>query len=157
MEPRGTKPKPTAIKLLEGVTRKDRLNMNEPKPSPLMPECPEWLGKVAKQEWERKSKELYDMQILTVIDDNLLALYCYMYSIIVECKEIIDEAGGIEKYCEGKNSQTQPVVTMMFKAIDNLKSLGSQFGMSPSSRTRIDVKMPEEEDSIMQRLIDGTY
>ncbi len=153
MEPRGTKPKSTSIKLLEGVTRKDRLNLNEPKPRPLMPECPKWLDKVGKAEWDRKSKELYDMGVLTIVDDTFLGLYCHMYSIIVECKKIIDEAGGIEKYTKDRNSQTQPVVSMMWKAIDNLKSFGASLGMSPSSRERIEIKPNADEDSVMEELI----
>ena len=39
----GRKPKPTAIKELEGNPGKRKLNKKEPKPEKGMPVCPEWL------------------------------------------------------------------------------------------------------------------
>ena len=39
----GRKPKPTAIKKLEGNPGKRKLNTKEPIPAKGMPECPQWL------------------------------------------------------------------------------------------------------------------
>lgn len=39
----GPKPKPTAIKILEGNPGKRPLNLNEPKPQRIAPECPVYL------------------------------------------------------------------------------------------------------------------
>ena len=44
----GRKPKPTAIKKLEGNPGKRKLNKNEPVPAKGMPECPDWLLPEAK-------------------------------------------------------------------------------------------------------------
>jgi len=49
----GPKPKPTAIKILEGNPGKRPLNLNEPKPLQIAPECPDWLLAEAKKEWNR--------------------------------------------------------------------------------------------------------
>lgn len=38
--------KPTALKLLEGDIHKKRMNMNEPKPRPIVPDPPKWLEEV---------------------------------------------------------------------------------------------------------------
>lgn len=38
---RGKKPKPTNLKILEGNPGKRPLNLNEPKPIPIAPECPD--------------------------------------------------------------------------------------------------------------------
>ena len=51
----GRKPKPTAIKELEGNPGKRKLNNKEPKPDKGMPVCPEWLPPEAKAEWKHKS------------------------------------------------------------------------------------------------------
>jgi phage terminase small subunit len=45
MQP-GTKPKPTKLKLIEGVG-KHRINHDEPKPRPVAPECPDFLSDTA--------------------------------------------------------------------------------------------------------------
>ena len=39
----GRKPKPTAVKKLEGNPGKRKLNTKEPVPAKGMPDCPEWL------------------------------------------------------------------------------------------------------------------
>ena len=51
----GRKPKPTAIKKLEGNPGKRKLNTKEPIPAKGMPNCPEWLMPEAKKEWERRA------------------------------------------------------------------------------------------------------
>ncbi len=72
----GTKPKPTALKLLEGNPGKRPLPMNEPKPAPTAPKCPSWLHKDAKKEWKRISTELERLGLLTQVDMAALAGYC---------------------------------------------------------------------------------
>ena len=47
----GRKPKPTALKKLEGNPGKRKLNTKEPVPGKGMPDCPKWLLPVAKEEW----------------------------------------------------------------------------------------------------------
>ena len=41
MATRGRKPKPTALKLLEGNPSRRALNKNEPQPPTSIPECPD--------------------------------------------------------------------------------------------------------------------
>ena len=48
---KGRKPKPTAIKILEGNPRKRKLNTKEPRPKKIAPKCPVWLDVEAKREW----------------------------------------------------------------------------------------------------------
>ena len=45
----GRKPKPTAIKELEGNPGKRKLNKHEPKPIKRAPPCPKWLTDDAKR------------------------------------------------------------------------------------------------------------
>jgi len=58
MATRGRKPKPTALKVLEGNPGKRPLNLNEPKPEKKASKCPSWLEPEAKKEWRRMSKTL---------------------------------------------------------------------------------------------------
>lgn len=68
MGTRGRKPKPTAIKVLEGNPGKRPLNANEPKPEKKSPKCPSWLEPEAKKEWRRMAKVLERLGVLTEID-----------------------------------------------------------------------------------------
>ena len=58
MAQRGRKPKPTAVKVLEGNPGKRSLNTGEPKPEKKAPRCPSWLEEEAKKEWKRMAKQL---------------------------------------------------------------------------------------------------
>ena len=49
----GRKPKPAAVKKLEGNPGKRKLNTKEPNPGKGMPDCPAWLLPEAKTEWIR--------------------------------------------------------------------------------------------------------
>ena len=64
----GRRPKPTAMKKLEGNPGKRKLNMVEPMPEKGMPECPKWLLPEAKVEWSRLCQKLSEKGVLTEID-----------------------------------------------------------------------------------------
>jgi len=42
--------------------------------------------------------------------------------------------------------QTSPYVWIYNKALEQIRSFGSEFGLSPSSRTRIKVVKPDEDE-----------
>ena len=79
MAQRGRKPKPTAIKELEGNPGKRPLNDAEPKPERKAPPCPKWLEPEAKKEWRRLSKQLEQIGVLTEVDQAAFASYCQAY------------------------------------------------------------------------------
>ena len=63
MAVRGRKPKPTALKVLEGNPGHRPLNKKEPMPKGKLPRCPELLEEDAKKEWKRLGKVLAEMGI----------------------------------------------------------------------------------------------
>ena len=67
MATRGRKPKPTAMKELEGNPGKHPLNTSEPKPNKKAPACPKWLEPEAKKEWRRLAKQMEAIGILTLM------------------------------------------------------------------------------------------
>lgn len=76
----GRKPKPTAVKKLEGNPGKRKLNTKEPVPGKGMPDCPKWLLPDAREEWKRLSEKLNQMGVLTEIDRSAFAAYCQSYA-----------------------------------------------------------------------------
>ena len=68
MATRGRKPKPTALKLLEGNPGKRPLNGREPVPPRAALKCPAWLLPEAKKEWKRLAPALEAMGVLTMAD-----------------------------------------------------------------------------------------
>ena len=76
----GRKPKPTAMKELEGNPGKRKLNKKEPMPGKGMPDCPKWLLPDAQEEWKRLSEKLNQMGVLTEVDRSAFAAYCQSYA-----------------------------------------------------------------------------
>ena len=81
MATRGRKPKPTAIKLLEGNPGRRPLNEHEPVPPKATIKCPAWLEPEAKKEWKRLAPALESMGVLTSVDISAFAGYCQAYGI----------------------------------------------------------------------------
>ena len=79
MATRGRKPKPTAMKILEGNPGKRPLNVNEPVPPVGNIKCPTWLLPEAKKEWKRLAPSLEAMGVLTMADLTAFEGYCQAY------------------------------------------------------------------------------
>ena len=91
MATRGRKPKPTAMKELEGNPGKHPLNTSEPKPNKKAPACPKWLEPEAKKEWRRLAKQMEAIGILTEVDMAAFAGYCQAYARWKEAEEVITQ------------------------------------------------------------------
>ena len=83
---RGRKPKPTAVKLMDGNPGKRRINGAEPKPPRSLPDCPAHLSAEAKAEWHRLAKSLNGIGLLTQVDRATMAGYCQCYGRWVEAE-----------------------------------------------------------------------
>lgn len=141
---RGRKPKPTAVKELGGNPGKRKLNKNEPKPDVEIPPCPAHLTGVAKEEWERVTQLLRSMGVIAEIDRAVLAAYCSAYKDYVNAEKALEEEGDIIFY-ESGNAAQNPRVGIKNKAIEKMVKIAAEFGMTPSSRSRLEVEVPNEQ------------
>lgn len=136
MATRGRKPKPTALKVLEGNPGKRPLNIDEPKPKKKAPKCPSWLEPEAKKEWRRMSKTLEQIGVLTQVDGAAFAGYCQAYARWKEAEEFLTKHGTIFKTPSGYIQQV-PQVSIAQTYLKIMKDFCSEFGLTPSARTRI--------------------
>ena len=136
MAQRGRKPKPTALKELEGNPGKRQLNINEPKPLAKAPSCPKWLDPEAKKEWKRLSKKMEQIGILTEIDMAAFAGYCQAYARWKAAEEFISKHGAIVKTPSGYWQQV-PQVSIAQQYMKAMQKFAEQFGLTPAARSRI--------------------
>ncbi len=141
--PGGRPPKPTVIKILAGNPGKRPLNKAEPKPKPVAPKCPAWLSKEAKREWKRVAPELERLGLLTVVDGGALAAYCQAYARWREAEEAIKREGLVVQTGTGY-LMPHPAVKIAEKAQQLIKAFCTEFGLTPSSRSRM--SLPEAKD-----------
>lgn len=142
----GRKPTPTALKQLRGNPGKRPLNENEPKPRAVLPRCPAHLSAEARAEWRRMAGKLYQLGLLTELDSSALALYCQAFGRWVQAEGKLKEFGLLIKTPNDYPAQS-PYLSIANKCIEQMKGLLGEFGMTPSSRSRIVVPpLPEEDD-----------
>ncbi len=157
MAQRGRKPKPTAIKELEGNPGKRQLNTNEPKPAARAPSCPKWLEPDAKKEWRRLSKQMEQLGILTEVDMAAFAGYCQAYARWKAAEEFISKHGAIVKTPSGYWQQI-PQVSIAQQYLKQMNKFCEQFGLTPASRSRIiaNVQQTEYMDE-MDKILGGDF
>lgn len=110
--------------------------------------CPEWLkDKTAKKEFKRIADELKQIDLISNLDVDLLAMYCQAY---VQYQKVIKEMEGqdlsITKY--DKNNRPyqveNPLIKIQLKYSDEMKKIASQMGLSISSRLKLAVPTPKD-------------
>lgn len=152
---RGRKPKPTALKLLQGNPGKRPIDANEPQPAvpagDRAPYAPRFLCDEGKAEWRRIIGYLLEAGLYTEVDRTALAMYCQAFGRWIEAEKQVDERGPICTSDNG-NLYQNPWVAIANKRWDQVRKVMAEFGMTPSSRTRVTVAMPEEKDELEQLL-----
>lgn len=156
MAQRGRKPKPTAVKVLEGNPGKRSLNTEELKPEKKAPRCPSWLEEEAKKEWKRMSKQLEHLGILTEIDMAAFAGYCQAYARWKEAEEYISRQGTVVETPSGYLQQV-PQVSIAQTYLKIMNRFCEQFGLTPSARSRVvtDNGQDKESDEMELLLVKG--
>lgn len=152
---RGPAPKPTVLKILSGNPGKRPINQDEPKPKPIAPKCPSWLDKEAKREWKRVAPELERLGLLTIVDGAALAAYCQAYVRWKQAEEIIKREG-MTVTTETGYIMPHPAVKIAEKAQQLIKAFCAEFGLTPSSRSRMSLPEKREEDEFEEFLHRGT-
>lgn len=141
----GRKPLPTNVKIFRGNPGKRPLNENEPQPAPGAPSCPHHLQDEARKEWHRIVKDLQPLGLLTRIDRAALAGYCDAYGRWAQASEGLAKTGMLVKAPSGYPI-LNPLLSIINAALAQMKAFLTEFGMTPSSRSRISANNAQETD-----------
>jgi P27 family predicted phage terminase small subunit len=146
------RPKPTALRVIEGNRSGRPLPKNEPKPRRGLPPAPSHLDAVARAEWERVTPELQAIGMLTVIDGAVLAAYCMAFSRWSEAESAIARmkardqlTGALMIKTSNGNAIQNPLVGTANKAMLLMARFAVEYGLTPAARAHIDA-MPRDDD-----------
>lgn len=130
------KPLPTNLKAFKKTERKCRVNELEPMPDSdrIMP--PEELTPAALKHWDLVVEQLKAAGIMTNLDNQALGIYCEAYTRWAEANAKIAEHGMVIKAPSGYPVQS-PYLSISNRAFEQMRAMLSEFGMTPSSRSRI--------------------
>jgi P27 family predicted phage terminase small subunit len=115
------------------------LSKNGLQPLAIIDPPPDALDNIAKEEWARICPILYNNGLYTNIDSTMLALYCSSFSRWVRAQAKVDKDGEILKTTNGHPIRN-PWLDISNKCWKQIKDSLVEFGMTPSSRSRFDVK-----------------
>jgi len=135
---RGREPTPTRLRQLRGNPGKRTLNGQEPRPVVRAPPCPRELSPVAKKEWRRLAHQLNVMKLMTDLDRAILAAYCQAYALWAEAVSALRKYGTMVKSPSGFPMQS-PYVAVANKQAELMIHIAVEFGLTPSSRSRLAV------------------
>ena len=109
-------------------------------------------GAVAKREWKRLVKMLLRLRVLTEADGLALANLCQAWSTLVKAQIKLNETGLLLKTPSGYVQQS-PLLGIVNSNIDTVLKLSREFGLTPSSRGRLQVEPEPKPESTIGRLL----
>lgn len=130
----GPRPKTKEQKLAQGEKRKCRLpddNILEFPTTNTVPDPPKWLKKEGKAVWNEIAPALHAQRVLTTADVYALGHLCQLHQEMVE-----DIKKGIKPTAADRSQ---------------LRMYFSEFGMTPSSRTRIGISGDGKKENPFKR------
>ncbi|WP_018000075.1 phage terminase small subunit P27 family [Paracoccus sp. N5] len=140
----GRKPLPTQLKLVKGTARPHRMNPAEPQPVVAVPPAPDHLDDAAAAKFTEMAELLARHGVMTELDVGALARYVVIWRRWLEAEAEVKRRGPVVKTVGGNIIQN-PFLAVANKCLAQMGQIESEFGMTPSSRTR--VRMAEPTDT----------
>jgi P27 family predicted phage terminase small subunit len=148
----GPRPKPTELKLLQGIVDPRRVNEAEPKPTEGDVKPPYRLRKPAAAVWRRLAPDLIAKGVLTQWDVDQFAVYCDAVATYRECRERLETDGYTARGSAGGVIKS-PYWQIARDAASIMTTVGARFGLTPSDRSSIAIDKPDTEPRDASRLL----
>lgn len=135
-------PRPATLKLLEGRAPGRDSGGRKVEPTPAFvryaPEKPDTLSVEAARHWDEIMPELERLELVNPTNIGGLVMMCETWSRHVEALRILGEEGIL---IDGPQGHVRhPAVQIAEKSSSEYRQWASQFGITPSSETRLGVK-----------------
>lgn len=119
-------------------------------PDAVAPEPPEWIDGAALEKWHDMVAQLEPLGLVTTIDRDALARYCDTWAWWRKCREFVMKHGDSYPI---KNSDGSIKYLVIFPQVGQANKLAAQlgkleqeFGLTPSSRSRVSVTTKNEKE-----------
>ena len=133
------KPEPSKITELKGNPGRKKVNRDEPKYTKADEAAPKMLDKIGKELWLKVMKEMRAQGVLTKCDEALLFRYCEEWSTYIRAIKELKKKKNKELMTVAKSGymSPNPYISMKRESSRILKTLESELGFSPTSRTKV--------------------
>ena len=152
----GRKPKATHLKLLAGHAGHRPLAEDEPQPDAAdeTMQAPAWLSGEARAVWDAEFPKLVRNGIITEIDVGAFAKYCQAFGRYLDAESMVAKQGEVLISPSGFPIQN-PYLAVSNKAQEQMHKAETEFGMTPSSRSRVSPAGAKKKTNRFLELIDG--
>ena len=137
---RGRKPVPARLRVLGGNASNRPVPNSVPVVAAEVGDPPRWLNRHGKAAWRKLAPELEGSRVMAVSDSLALELLVDAYSEYRGAREVIMAHGPTyeTKGRHGMQVKRRPQVAIAADAWNRLSKMLTEFGLTPSSRTRIE-------------------
>ena len=132
----GRPPIPRNLKLITGGLRPDRDNTEEPEAKVTVPPAPDYLQDDEIDVFVEMAGKLARMRVMTEYDVDALAMYAARFCVWKLANDNVRQVGLVVKSPKGYPIQN-PYLSIANKAQQDCLRILTEFGMTPSSRTRV--------------------
>ena len=146
---------PTHLRLVKGNPSKRAINKNEPKPPSGVPPIPKHFDKRGKYWFKRMGEELDAVGVMSTLDAKALELLVEAYTEYRHHCEVLDKEGYTYQTSSAtgeKIVKAHPAAAMKADAWKRIRAMLSEFGMTPASRSKVEIKAPAGEDPFAEFL-----
>ncbi len=147
MATRGRKPKPAALKVIQGNPGKRRIEPDAAidATGPLG-DPPDYLSERAAEHWREVGATLEAAGIACEVDRDVMALYCDAWARWREARELAEKMPPVLKNAKGVITQN-PVIGVANRAHDQVVKLMPELGLTPSARMRVKANPPAKNSN----------
>jgi len=133
------------VRLLGNPGRRP-INDREPRLDPGIPdESLFFLNEMAKKHWDLLAPELEIKGILAKLDGGILAAYCSACARLFYAERDIAAEGAYQTDEDG-GKKKHPAILIAKEARDQIRSIGSELGLTATSRARLKTSEKKKED-----------
>jgi P27 family predicted phage terminase small subunit len=131
------------------------LPANEPQPLTGEPQMPRHLDATARRVWRRLVPLLQATRVLSETDEIALATLCMTYSRLIQGQKLLTADQLLMKVGKRGHLQPSPALSIVRRESEQLLKLLTHFGMTPATRSRVEITSPTDEIDPLERLLCG--
>jgi P27 family predicted phage terminase small subunit len=113
--------------------------------------APAWLSPAAKHFYRFYGKQLEESRVLTHADRDTLATYAAMLADIAALSREMQKKTFQRVVMSVAGEKTNPIVTQYQQAVSRSRMLAQDLGLTPASRSRVQVTAPKSGDAEQQK------
>jgi len=145
------------LKKLAGNPGKRPLNDREPQPRPASARLPHGLTRGAQKYWRAMARDLIELGVLTTADVPAFILMAEHYGVARQAAQELVQDGRLKLTVidTNGNERKHPLLQVLRDNAAAYRMFAVEFGMTPSSRSRVKVAPAEQEPSLAEVLFNS--